>query len=74
VESFRVNRREGLQKMIPLQPSPRHPSSENLSPREREVLELLAQGFLYNAIMESLKISRSAVNTHIRGRTLECFQ
>jgi DNA-binding NarL/FixJ family response regulator len=52
--------------MITLQPSPKHPSSENLSPREREVLELLAQGFLYKEIMESLKISRSTVNTHIR--------
>ena len=50
----------------PLHPSAKHSSSENLSPREREVLELLAQGFLYKEIMESLKLSRSTVNTHIR--------
>jgi DNA-binding NarL/FixJ family response regulator len=41
-------------------------SSENLSPREREVLELLARGYLYKEIMEALKISRPTVNTHIR--------
>jgi DNA-binding NarL/FixJ family response regulator len=41
-------------------------SSENLSPREREVLELLARGYLYKEIMVLLTISRSTVNTHIR--------
>lgn len=41
-------------------------SSENLSPREREVLELLARGYLYKEIMEALKISRPTVNTYIR--------
>jgi len=40
--------------------------SENLSPREREVLELLARGYLYKEIMEALKISRPTVNTYIR--------
>jgi DNA-binding NarL/FixJ family response regulator len=43
-----------------------HTSSENLSPREREVLELLARGYLYKEIMEALKISRPTVNTYIR--------
>lgn len=37
-----------------------------LSPRERQILELLARGYLYKEIMESLTISRSTVNTHIR--------
>ena len=41
-------------------------SSENLSPREREVLELLARGYLYKEIMEALQISRPTVNTYIR--------
>ncbi len=41
-------------------------SSENLSPREREVLELLARGYLYKEIMDALKISRPTVNTYIR--------
>jgi DNA-binding CsgD family transcriptional regulator len=40
--------------------------SENLSPREREVLELLARGYLYKEIAEALKISRPTVNTYIR--------
>jgi DNA-binding NarL/FixJ family response regulator len=39
---------------------------DNLSPREREVLELLARGFLYKEIAESLHISVPTVNTHIR--------
>jgi DNA-binding NarL/FixJ family response regulator len=42
------------------------PSEEsNLSPREREVLEFLARGFLYKEIADSLNISMPTVNTHI---------
>ena len=41
-------------------------SSENLSPREREVLELLARGYLYKEIAGSLHISMPTVNSHIR--------
>jgi DNA-binding NarL/FixJ family response regulator len=40
--------------------------AENLSPREREVLELLARGYLYKEIGELLHISGPTVNTHIR--------
>ena len=40
--------------------------SEKLSPRETEVLELLARGYLYKEICELLKISRPTVNTHVR--------
>ena len=40
--------------------------TENLSPREREVLELLARGYLYKEIAEALHISIPTVNTHIR--------
>ena len=44
-----------------------HPDeSANLSPREREVLELLARGYLYKEIAESLRISVPTVNTYIR--------
>jgi DNA-binding NarL/FixJ family response regulator len=39
---------------------------ENLSPREREVLELLARGYLYKEIADLLHISVPTVNTHIR--------
>jgi DNA-binding NarL/FixJ family response regulator len=44
--------------------SPAEP--DNLSPREREVLELLARGYLYKEIAEALHISVPTVNTHIR--------
>jgi DNA-binding NarL/FixJ family response regulator len=37
-----------------------------LSQREREVLELLARGYLYKEIAEMLKISVQTVNTYIR--------
>jgi len=40
--------------------------AENLSPREREVLELLARGYLYKEIAGSLHISMPTVNSHIR--------
>jgi DNA-binding NarL/FixJ family response regulator len=38
----------------------------SLSPREQEVLELLARGFLYKEIAESLQLSVQTVNTYIR--------
>ncbi len=44
--------------------SPAEP--DNLSPREREVLELLACGYLYKEIADALHISVPTVNTHIR--------
>ncbi len=44
--------------------SPTEPHS--LSPREREVLELLARGYLYKEISDSLHISVPTVNSHIR--------
>ena len=44
--------------------SPAEP--DNLSPREREVLELLARGYLYKEIMGALGVSRGTVNTYIR--------
>lgn len=37
-----------------------------LSPREREVLEMLVRGFLYKEIADSLQIGCSTVNTYIR--------
>ncbi len=45
---------------------PAAPASANLSQREREVLELLARGYLYKEIMETLQVSRGTVNTYIR--------
>ena len=41
-------------------------NAQDLSPREHEVLELLARGYLYKEIAESLQISTPTVNTYIR--------
>lgn len=40
--------------------------TEMLSPREQEVLDCLAQGFLYKEIAEKLSISYETVHTYIR--------
>jgi DNA-binding NarL/FixJ family response regulator len=40
--------------------------TNDLSPREREVIELLARGYLYKEIAEKLEISVPTVNTYIR--------
>lgn len=40
--------------------------SEGLSPREQEVLDLLARGYLYKEIAERLNISIPTVNTYVR--------
>jgi DNA-binding NarL/FixJ family response regulator len=45
---------------------PKTPSGVRLSPREQQVLELLARGFLYKEIAEELGMSVPTVNTHIR--------
>ena len=39
--------------------------TENLSPREQEVLDFLAKGYLYKEIAEQLNISYGTVHTHI---------
>ena len=54
VQSFRRNETESDGETV------------ELSPREREVLELLARGYLYKEIAEMLKISVQTVNTYIR--------
>jgi DNA-binding NarL/FixJ family response regulator len=46
-------------------PAPPDPA-DDLSPREREVLEFLARGYLYKEIAESLHLSMPTVNTYIR--------
>ena len=40
--------------------------SSSLSPREAEVLDLLAKGFLYKEIADQMKVSYATVHTHIR--------
>jgi DNA-binding NarL/FixJ family response regulator len=41
------------------------PAPDALSPREWEVLRLLARGFAYKEICEELTLSMSTVNTHV---------
>ena len=55
VQSFRRNETSGADG-----------EGAELSTREREVLELLARGYLYKEIAEQLKISVQTVNTYIR--------
>ncbi len=40
--------------------------TESLSPREQEVLDCLAKGFLYKEIADKLGISYETVHTYIR--------
>jgi DNA-binding NarL/FixJ family response regulator len=49
---------------VPATPQPMEEA--NLSPRESEVLDLLAQGHLYKEIAEKLGISYETVHTYIR--------
>ena len=41
-------------------------STENLSPREQEVLDFLSHGFLYKEIAEKMGVSYETVHTYIR--------
>lgn len=41
------------------------PELESLTPREREILDLLAEGFLYKEIADRLGVSYSTVQTHV---------
>src|SRR5215472_16469936 len=41
-------------------------AGQDLSPREQEVLDLLARGYLYKEIAERLNISIPTVNTYVR--------
>ncbi|MFO1475518.1 MAG: response regulator transcription factor [Verrucomicrobiota bacterium] len=50
---------------LQLAPAPSQ-ASEALSPREQEVLDCLAKGFLYKEIAEKLGISYETVHTYIR--------
>ncbi len=47
-------------------PAPVANETESLAPREQEVLSLLARGYVYKEIAETLGISYATVHTHIR--------
>jgi DNA-binding NarL/FixJ family response regulator len=46
--------------------APPSPNVQNLTPREREILELLARGSMYKEISAQLGISLPTVRTHLR--------
>ena len=48
------------------QATPPQPAVAELSTRENEVLQLLAQGYLYKEIADSLSVAVPTVNTYIR--------
>lgn len=48
------------------QAPPGLPSGQELSHREQEVLDLLAQGYLYKEIAERLNVTIPTVNTYVR--------
>jgi DNA-binding NarL/FixJ family response regulator len=47
-------------------PNPSPSATDNLSPREQEVLDCLSHGFLYKEIADKLGISYETVHTYIR--------
>jgi DNA-binding NarL/FixJ family response regulator len=49
------------------QPKPKHPPETNLTPRESEILSLLARGYRSKEIADELAISVPTVNTHVRN-------
>ena len=48
------------------QPKPRTMASDQLSKRQNELLSLLAQGYSYKEIAETMSISAPTVNNYIR--------
>jgi DNA-binding NarL/FixJ family response regulator len=42
------------------------PAEQSLSPREVQVLDLLAKGFLYKEIADTMQVTYATVHTHIR--------
>ncbi|PTX92294.1 response regulator transcription factor [Opitutus sp. ER46] len=48
------------------QPGSARPTFEDLTPRERQVLECLSQGYLYKEIADTMGIGVPTVATHIR--------
>jgi len=48
------------------QPAPIAREAETLSPRETQVLDLLAKGYLYREIADTMKVTYATVHTHIR--------
>ncbi len=52
---------------MPVPPSPPDAPAEALTPREREVLQLLAEGLANRAIAQRLAISEHTVKFHVNA-------
>jgi DNA-binding NarL/FixJ family response regulator len=48
------------------QQQPQRGEPQSLSPREAQVIELLAKGYLYKEVADSIGVSYATVHTHIR--------
>jgi DNA-binding NarL/FixJ family response regulator len=64
VQSFQSTARPAATPAAPAAPASE--LTEDLSPREQEVLDLLSQGFMYKEISDKLGISFETVRTYIR--------
>jgi DNA-binding NarL/FixJ family response regulator len=58
--------RKVVQSFTKTSAAPERSDIEELSPRERSVLDLLAKGYLYKEIAESLTLSVMTVDTYVR--------
>ncbi len=48
-------------------PAPSQDNSSGLSPREREIIALLAKGYLYKEIADQLRLSVETIRTHVHN-------
>jgi DNA-binding NarL/FixJ family response regulator len=48
------------------QQTPQTEQTPNLSPREAQVIELLAKGYLYKEVADAIGVSYATIHTHIR--------
>ncbi len=57
-----------LLRRLRIDPSPSQPPPDNtLSPREQQILDLVARGFTYPEVADQVRVSLSTIHTHIRN-------
>ena len=64
---YDYRRKQSRSRTEPLEEQPTHPALHRLSPREREVLDLLSRGWTNREIGRKLYISLHTVRTHIEN-------
>ena len=52
--------------VLSFQSDPLRDEPQSLSPREAQVIELLAKGYLYKEVADSMGVTYATVHTHIR--------